>query len=125
MNILVYTLISILSIFNFSDNNEIEKSVLNALKNGNAKELSTFFTSSLKVSIHNEQQIANKSQAELIVSDYFNNNVLIEVKRSEHHNEKTKNCLIYDVKTSKKQVRVFMKIVNLRNKDYISEFRVE
>jgi len=125
MNILVVTLISILSLFSYTDNSEMDKIIFQALKNGDAKILSSYFTSSIKLSIHNEDQIATKFQAEFIVLDYFKNNKLVEIKKAAQQKDSQINCLIYDVKTDKKQVRVFMKIVALKDKDHISEFRVE
>jgi hypothetical protein len=125
MNILVVTILSIFSLFNLSENNDIDKVVLDALKNTDAKRLSSLFTSSIKVSILNNEQIANKYQAELIVSDFLKNNKLVEIKRLPQQKNSSVNCLIYEVRTVKGRQRIFMKIVNLKNKDHISEFRVE
>lgn len=125
MNILVVTIISILSFFSETDQSEMDKAIMHALKNGNAKELSSYFTSSIKLSIHNEDQIASRHQAEFIVLDYFKNNKLIDIKKAVQQKDSQINFLIYEVKTDKRQVRVFMKIVTLGNKDRISEFRVE
>ncbi len=125
MNIIVVTIISIFSLFNLSDNNDMDKVVLDALMNSDAKRLSNLFTSSIKISILKDEQIANKYQAELIVSDFFKNNKLIEIKRLPQPKNISINCLVYEVRTVKGRQRIFMKIVNLKNKDHISEFRVE
>jgi ribosomal protein S17E len=125
MNIIVVTIISILSLFNLSDNNDMDKVVLDALMNSDAKRLSNLFTSSIKISILKDEQIANKYQAELIVSDFFKNNKLVEIKRLSQPKNISINCLVYEVKTLKGRQRIFMKIVNLKNKDHISEFLVE
>ena len=58
MNIIVVTIISILSLFNLSDNNDMDKVVIDALMNSDAKRLSNLFTSSIKISILKEEQIA-------------------------------------------------------------------
>lgn len=126
MNILVVTIISLLSLFSSdTESSEMDKTMLHALKNGNAKVLSSYFTSSIKLSIQKEDQIATKFQAEMIVLDFFKVNKPQEVKKAVNQKDSPANYLIYDVKTDKRQIRVFMKIVTLQNKDYISEFRIE
>ncbi|MGN0001871.1 MAG: DUF4783 domain-containing protein [Sphingobacterium composti] len=113
------------SLFNVSDSGEIDKSVLTALEKGDAKELSKFFTSSIKISIHKNDQIATKYQSELILDHYFKENKLQDIKKSSLANNSHGNYLIYDVKTQNKSVRVFVKIVKLKNSEYISELRIE
>ena len=125
MNILAYLLFFSLSVFQIFDTQQIDDSVINALKSNNGKELSKFFNSSVRVSIHREEQVATKFQAELIISDYLNDNRLTDIKKSVVPNEGISNCLFYDAIANKKRVRIMMKIVKLKSSEYISEIRVE
>lgn len=125
MSITLNIIFLVFSLFNVSDSGEIDKSVLTALEKGDAKELSKFFTSSIKISIHKNDQIATKYQSELILDHYFKENKLQDIKKSSLANNSHGNCLIYDVKTQNKSVRVFVKIVKLKNSEYISELRIE
>lgn len=125
MNIFVYVFFSCLSLFNLYHIQDIDKSVLSALKSSDAKTLSKYFNSSVKVSIHRDDLIANKFQAELILLDYLSDNKLANIRQVSAKMEGTSSFLIYEATAHKKRVRIFFKIVKLKNNEVISELRVE
>ena len=125
MGKILYVLIFILSVFDTSNFREIDKMIGNALRNGDAKELSKFFTSSVKISIHRNVQIASKYQAELIVSEYLSENKLSEIKISRLNESQPNHLVVYNAKTHNKPVRILIKTVKLKESEFISEFRVE
>lgn len=125
MNTVLYVLFFVLSVFGSSDLREIDKTIGAALKNADAKELSKHFTSSVKLSIYRDEQIATKYQAELILSEYLKDNKLQEIKKLPLSEEQSNNYFIYEAKTQNRKVRIFIKVVKLKNNEFISEFRVE
>lgn len=125
MSIILNIVFTIFSLFSSYDSSEIDKSVALALKKGNAKELSKLFTSSIKLSIHKGEQIATKYQSELILDQYFKANKIQKIQKSSVGTNSQNNCLIYDIRTQNKSVRIFVKVVKLKNTEYISELRIE
>jgi hypothetical protein len=51
--------------------NEVEESAKNAIKNGNAKALSTNFNETVEISFDGQKQSYSKTQAEFVVRDFF------------------------------------------------------
>ncbi|MCA5003677.1 DUF4783 domain-containing protein [Sphingobacterium bovistauri] len=125
MKLLIYIYISIFSIFSFSETSDIEKYITSAFKKGDAKTISRYFTSSVKVSIERNEQIASKSQAEIIVSDYLNDNKLLEVEHRQYSKDSNTNFLLFEAKSNKKDIKIFIKLVKIRDSEYISELRIE
>lgn len=124
-NIMTYILIFFLSTFPLGLSHDLEKSILSALNRGNGKEISKYFNSSVRISIHADNRLATKFQAELILVDYLNRNKLVDIKKSTPNGDVGKNCVILDAVSNKKKVRIFIKLVNLKGEDYISEFRID
>lgn len=125
MHIMTYILVFFLSIFQLDINNDLEKAVLSALEKGKGKELSKHFNSSVRISINQDNRLTTKFQAELILVDYLNSNKLVDIKRSTLSGDIGKQCLVFNAVSNRKQVRIFMKLVNLKGTDYISEFRID
>lgn len=51
--------------------NQIPEGISIAIKAGNSKELAKFFNSTIELTILNKEDVYSKSQAELIVKDFF------------------------------------------------------
>ena len=50
--------------------------VVRAIKNGSASQLSKFFDNTIEITFPDKSNAYSKSQAELVVQDFFNNNVV-------------------------------------------------
>ena len=50
--------------------------VVNAIKNGNASQLSKFFDNTIEITVSDKSNTYSKSQAELVIKDFFDNNVV-------------------------------------------------
>ncbi len=50
------------------------EAIANAFKNGNAKELSKHFSADVELKIFNKEDVYSKTQAEIIVKDFFTKN---------------------------------------------------
>ena len=73
-NILKYCII-LFSFFIFSF---VADDVVRAIKNGNASELSKFFDNTIELTFPDKSNAYSKSQAELVVKDFFSNNSVID-----------------------------------------------
>lgn len=122
MNTILYIFIAFYALF--QSPGDLEKNVIEALRNGEGKALSSFFASSVKLYIDGEEHVSNKNQSELILSDYFSANKLSDIKKSPLC-DNSSNCLILDAKSNKKPIRILFKLIKLKNSEYISEIRVE
>lgn len=54
--------------------------VLNAFKNGNASQLSKYIGNTVEITFTGKRNIYSKSQAELVLKDFFNNNEVKDFK---------------------------------------------
>lgn len=50
--------------------------VVNAIKNGNASQLSKYFDNTIEITLTDKSNTYSKSQAELVLKDFFNNNTV-------------------------------------------------
>lgn len=55
--------------------NDISEKVSNAIRAGNAKELSQFFKENVDLAIGENEEVYSSSQAELILKDFFSKNI--------------------------------------------------
>lgn len=103
----------------------IERDINEALSSGDVKLLSQHFTSSIKLSLHREEQVANKSKAEWIIADYLKDNKFSDLKKTSRLEDGNSNFIIYEAKVQRKEIRILIKLVNLKNTNYISEIIIE
>lgn len=50
--------------------------VVSAIKNGNASQLSKYFDNTIEITLTDKSNTYSKSQAELVLKDFFNNNIV-------------------------------------------------
>ncbi|MGI8583881.1 MAG: DUF4783 domain-containing protein [Chitinophagaceae bacterium] len=50
--------------------------VVSAIKNGNASQLSKYFDNTVEITVTDKSNTYSKSQAELVLKDFFNNNIV-------------------------------------------------
>src|SRR5262245_56239359 len=53
---------------------DIYEDVSNAIRSGDARQLATYFGSSVDLTVANQEDVYSKAQAELIVKDFFSKN---------------------------------------------------
>lgn len=70
----IFTLFSILAVLaSFTTQNGIDE-IVNALKNGNASSIAKYFDNTVDITLPEKSNSYSKSQAEVILRDFFNNN---------------------------------------------------
>lgn len=72
-NILTYS--SIVLLFFLSSFISVDE-VVSAIKNGSASQLSKFFDNTIEITVSDKSNTYSKSQAELVLKDFFENNVV-------------------------------------------------
>ena len=97
-----------------------------ALKSGNAKALATYFHATIDLTILQKQGTYSKSQAELIVQNFFTENKPsnFEVDHNNTTNEGSK-YIIGTLTTSTGEYRVYIYFKNLNGAELIQTLRFE
>lgn len=67
-------LLLLLSVFQTVSGIDIYDDISNALRSGDAKQVSTFFGNTLDLTIGEQEDVYSKAQAELILRDFFSKN---------------------------------------------------
>lgn len=105
---------------------DIQQDVLQGLRNGNAKEVASFFVANVSITAKNETGYYSKFQAEMVLADFFRANKPLEVKRVQRISGNTSNYyVIYQYKTASDSYRVFVRFVDSAGTHQISELRIE
>lgn len=105
---------------------DLGKVFMNGLKSNNSKVFYEHFSSSVNLSINRQERVYSKSQAQLVLADFFRNNKSIEVTDlSSSVNKPNDRYFVFSFKTSQKVYRVVLKLIDIKGKSVISEFRID
>ena len=106
---------------------EMDEQLLRYLKNGQAKALVSHFNSSVNLIIEKEEGHYSKFQSELILDDFFRHKKVEDVKvvQSVAANNGGARYVVYQLKTSQKTYRVFLRMIRVDDEFFISEVRIE
>lgn len=106
---------------------EMDEQLLRYLKSGQAKGLVSYFNSSVNLIIEKEEGHYSKFQSELILDDFFRHKKVEDVKvvQSVAANNGGARYLVYQLKTSQKTYRVFLRMIRVDDEFFISEVRIE
>jgi Domain of unknown function (DUF4783) len=100
--------------------------VSNALKKGNAKDLSAFFAASIDLKLNEKEGVYSKAQAEMILNDFFSKN---QIKTfTIIHKSVTKNLSQYVIgrlETTPKKYRIYLLLKSSDNNSLIQQIRIE
>ena len=103
------------------------ENVIGALKSGNSAGLSRYFDNYVDITLPDKSNSYSKSQAELILKDFFSNNGVktFEVKhKGENEDNKSQYCIgTLQTRNGNYRVNVFMK--NKEDKMLIQELRIQ
>lgn len=104
---------------------DIPQGVLDALKSGNASQLSGFFNSSIELAIPGKEDIYSNQQAELIMKDFFAKHVPSNFVILHKGGKEGSQYAIGNLTTSSGNFRVTLLIKLRDNKPYIHQLRFE
>ena len=90
-----FILLTVILSFNFLTLQSSLDGMVNALKRGNASQLSMYLDTNIELELDNKKITYSRSQAELILKDFFNVNTVknFEFLRMEKSNNQAKYCL--------------------------------
>lgn len=104
----------------------VEDEIATALKTGNSKGLSKYFSSTIDLSVLDEEDVYSKAQAELILKSFFTKHPPKSFKKM--HSGTSKLGLKYTIgtlETSKGTFRVTFYLKNTGGKDYLQQLRID
>jgi hypothetical protein len=111
--------------FNASAPGDIPQPVIEALKTGNAIELSKYFNSSIELAIPGQEDIFSRQQAELVVKNFFAKHVPTNFVVLHKGGKEGSQYAIGNLTTSTGNYRVTLLIKQSENKPYIHQLRFE
>ena len=103
----------------------VPEGVFSALKSGNAKELAKFFNTNIELAILDKEDIYSKTQAEVIVSDFFKQYPVTGYTTVHQGGKEGSQYVIGTLTTSKGSFRVSIYVKDVSQKAVISQMRIE
>ncbi|MBP3944030.1 DUF4783 domain-containing protein [Sphingobacteriaceae bacterium WQ 2009] len=124
---ITFCLLMSLTISAFSNSySDIADRIFGNLKSGNSKEIAKDFSSSVSMSVIQDEGVYNKFQAELILSEFFMKNKPLRLHTVQRTSNNTEyNYFVYQLITAKSAFRVFVKVNRIKSDPQIVEFRIE
>lgn len=100
-------------------------SIGDALKNGNSSELAKYFDSSIEVTIINTEAVYSKSQAEMVVKNFFSSNKPTAYKMVHNGDSGGAKYQIGELTTSSGTYRTYVYAKEKTGNMLIQEIRIE
>ena len=105
--------------------NEIPEGIISGLGTGDATEVATFFKNTVELSINGKEEVYSGTQAELILKDFFKNNVSSGFEIIHKGGQGASKYAIGKLITSNGNYRVTLLIKTADSKPYIHQLRIE
>ncbi len=105
---------------------DINQQVTNAITSSNAKDLATFFATSVNLTLPGVDGTYSKTQAEMLLKDFFSHHKPVSFKIS--HSGESREGARYSVGkiiTSNKKFNVYFLMKDVNNQSLIIQFQVE
>jgi len=110
----------------FTAQTNINTLVKNDLNTGNIKDLSSYFTDNIDISINDIDAIYSRSQAEMVLKKFFTNNKVIQYKTEHAGNSSADNqYIIGKMNTENGTYRVTYFVTTENNQLKIKQFNIE
>jgi hypothetical protein len=120
----VLSLIFLLTGFTYSPQDETD-SIIAALKAGNAKELSKYFSANIELKLLDKEDVYSKAQAEVILNDFFTKNVPSAYTKLHEGGKEGAKFVIGNLITSGGTFRVYFLLKTENSKSCIQQLRIE
>ncbi len=106
---------------------DIYEEVANSIRSGDARQLATFFSSSIDLTIIDKENVYSKSQAEFIIKDFFSKNPpkAFNVLHKGSSPEGTQYLIGNLLTTNGKTYRTSFYIKTIKGKAALQELRIE
>ena len=101
------------------------ENILGAIKTGNADKLSEYFDSNVDLKIVDKENIYSKSQATILVKEFFSNYKILNLELNHEGGPETAHFAICNLTTNQGKFRVYFLFKNINGKSLIQKFRIE
>lgn len=108
-----------------SNTTTVPEVIINAIKTGNAKELAKFFNQNIELVILTEENVYSKTQAELILKDFFSKNTPSEFTILHQGGKEGAQYAIGSVKTSSGNFRIYFLLKYKNDQPFIHQLKIE
>ena len=99
--------------------------IVGHIKNGNSKELSGFFSSTVSITLLNDDGVYSKVQAEIILKEFFNRYQPKEVSQIQKvDNNPNHRYVAFQLKTEDRTFRVTIKLISDNDSFKITELSI-
>ena len=99
--------------------------VVSAIKNGSASQLSKFFDNTIEITVSDKSNTYSKSQAELVVKDFFENNGVKDFEVLHKGDNTTAQFIVGKLVTKNGEYRTTIYIKQKGDKQLLQELRFE
>jgi hypothetical protein len=116
----------IFHLFAKTNDADIVRSIAEAIRKGNATELSQYFYNTIDISVQDKEGTFSKAQAEQILKDFFSKNTpkSFEIKHQGTSSDGS-NYIIGNLITQRGNFRVYFLIKNISGKQYLQQLQIE
>jgi len=122
----IFTATSLVAVFTSFSTEDVRTNINNAIKNGNASQLSPYLNSTIEMNVLGNEGYFSKAQATSILSDFFKNNSpkSFEVKQGGSNTENTKFS-IGNYNSGTGVFKVYYVVKKENNTELIHKFTIE
>lgn len=121
----IISLFSVFLVLSLQTNGQIPEEIIQSLKSGNAKVLSSHFNQNVELVVPDSDNVYSKAQAQLIVSDFFSNYSPQTFVVKHHGGKEDSQYVIGNLITKNGAFRVYFLLKKDDGKDYIHQLRIE
>ncbi len=115
-----------MSFGNIFSTNKIPQSILNAAGTGNATSLARHFNQSINLIIEDKKGIYNKGQAEILLKDFFKNNIPLNFKVLEQQEQLHTSFAICNFQNElKEEFSLYIQVREFEGKSIITKLKIE
>ncbi|OFX31496.1 MAG: hypothetical protein A2X08_16405 [Bacteroidetes bacterium GWA2_32_17] len=124
MSLIISTILLFINV-EISKAGDLPDGIVNSLKTGNAKELAKHFNANIDLTLIDKQEIYSKTQAELILKEFFSKNVPSNFTIIHQGEKEGSKYVIGNLTTSKGTFRVSLFLKSQDNTQVIHQLRIE
>jgi len=121
----VISLFSGFFLLSWQANGQIPEEIIQSLKTGNAKVLSTYFNQNVELVVPDSDNVYSKAQAQLIVNEFFSNYPPQTFVVKHHGGKEDSQYVIGNLVTKNNAFRVYFLLKKDDGKDFIHQLRIE
>ena len=104
---------------------DLNEDISNAIKSGNSKAIAAYFADNVDLKILTQEDVYSKSQAELIIKDFFSKHPVKSFKIVHSSSKNDSQFAIGSLETSTGKFRVYFLLKKSAAKQLIQQFRIE